>query len=118
MDKIIGEPLERVDGRLKVTGRATYTADWNIPNVAHAVLVTSAIAKGTIASINTSAAEQVPGVLAVLTHKNKLKVAKIRPSAMKTRTCRGRRSRCASATVWARNVSDGRSATRRHAPCA
>ena len=49
MADVIGEPLERVDGRLKVTGKATYTADWNSPNAAHAVLVTSTIAKGRIA---------------------------------------------------------------------
>jgi xanthine dehydrogenase YagR molybdenum-binding subunit len=76
MANVIGEPLERVDGRLKVTGQATYTADWNIPGVAHAVLVTSSIAKGRVASIDTGAAERVPGVLAILTHKNKIKLAK------------------------------------------
>jgi xanthine dehydrogenase YagR molybdenum-binding subunit len=44
MPTAIGQPLDRVDGRLKVTGQATYTADQNIPNLVHAVLVTSAIA--------------------------------------------------------------------------
>ncbi len=68
--------MDRVDGRLKVTGRATYTADQNIPGLVHAVLVTSAIAKGRIESIETSAAEKVPGTLAVLTHKSHLKLAK------------------------------------------
>ena len=72
----IGQPIDRVDGRLKVTGKATYTADHPIPDVAYAVLVTSKIAKGTIASIDTRAAERVPGVLAVLTHKNQIKLAK------------------------------------------
>jgi xanthine dehydrogenase YagR molybdenum-binding subunit len=72
----VGEPMDRVDGRLKVTGQATYTADQKIPGLAYAVLVTSGIAKGRIASIDTSAAERVPGTLAVLTHKNKLKLAK------------------------------------------
>src|SRR5581483_4348880 len=72
----VGEPIDRVDGRLKVTGRATYTADQNIPNLVYGVLVTSAIAKGRIASIDTSAAEHVPGTLAVLTHKSRLKLAK------------------------------------------
>jgi xanthine dehydrogenase YagR molybdenum-binding subunit len=76
MPLAVGEPLNRVDGRLKVTGRAPYTADQKIPNVVHAVLVTSAIAKGRIASIDTSAAERVPGTLAVLTHKDKLRLAK------------------------------------------
>ncbi len=76
MATAVGEPLNRVDGRLKVTGKATYTADQKIPGATHAVLTTSAIAKGRIASIDTSEAEGLPGVLAVLTHKNKLKVAK------------------------------------------
>ena len=68
--KTIGDPIDRVDGRLKVTGRARYTTDHAIPNVAHGVLVTSTIAKGRLAGIDTSAAERVPGVLAVLTHAN------------------------------------------------
>ena len=61
MPTAIGQPLDRVDGPLKVTGKATYTADQNIPNLAYAVLVTSAIAKGTIASMDTRAAEREPG---------------------------------------------------------
>jgi len=78
MPKAIGQPLDRVDGRLKVTGKATYTADHNIPNLVHAVLATSAIAKGRTVSIDTRAAERVPGVMAVFTHKDKdkLKLAK------------------------------------------
>jgi xanthine dehydrogenase YagR molybdenum-binding subunit len=76
MPSAIGQPLDRVDGRLKVTGRATYTADQNIPNLAHAVLATSAIAKGRITSIDTQAARRVPGVLAVLTCQDKPRLAK------------------------------------------
>ena len=76
MPNEIGKPLDRVDGRLKVTGKATYTADHYIPNMVHGVLVTSTIAKGRILSIDTRAAEKLPGVLAVLTHKDKLKLAK------------------------------------------
>src|SRR5438045_1732475 len=72
----VGEPIERVDGRLKVTGRATYTADQKIPGLTFGVLVTSAIAKGRIAAIDTAAAERVDGTLAVLTHKSRLKLAK------------------------------------------
>src|SRR5436309_1951577 len=68
--KSIGQPVPRVDGRAKVTGRATYAAEHNIANVAHAVLVTSTIAKGTIATIEPGPAELVPGVLAVMTHRN------------------------------------------------
>lgn len=72
----VGEAIDRVDGRLKVTGKATYTADQQAPKLAFGVLVASAIAKGRIAAIDTSAAELVPGTLAVLTHKSGLKLAK------------------------------------------
>jgi xanthine dehydrogenase YagR molybdenum-binding subunit len=72
----VGEPIDRVDGRLKVTGRAPYTADQNVPGLVFGVLVTSAIAKGRIASIDTGAAERVRGTIAVLTHKSGLKLAK------------------------------------------
>src|SRR3954471_23266306 len=72
----IGEPIDRVDGRLKVTGAATYTADQQVPGLAFGVLVTSSIATGRIVSIDTGAAERVPGTLAVLTHKSGLKLAK------------------------------------------
>jgi xanthine dehydrogenase YagR molybdenum-binding subunit len=66
----IGQPIPRVDGRLKVTGGARYTADVPIAGAAHAAIVHSTIANGRIASIDTSAAERAPGVLVVLTHNN------------------------------------------------
>jgi xanthine dehydrogenase YagR molybdenum-binding subunit len=76
MPSFTGEPLNRVDGKLKVTGRAVYTADQQAPNLAHAVLITSGIAKGRIASLDTSEAEHVPGVIAILSHHSGLKLAK------------------------------------------
>jgi xanthine dehydrogenase YagR molybdenum-binding subunit len=75
MPDSIGEPLDRVDGRLKVTGMATYSAEHRIDNVAYAVLLTSSIAKGRIAAIDTIAAKRARGVLAVLTHQDHLKLA-------------------------------------------
>src|SRR4051794_28994125 len=66
--------LDRVDGRLKVTGAAKYSAEYQIPNLAYGVLVTSAIAKGRIKSIDTKAAERAPGVIAVISHVNSIKV--------------------------------------------
>ena len=66
----VGEPISRVDGRLKVTGGARYTADIPVAAIAHAAIVYSTIAKGRTVSIDTTAAENAPGVLAVLTHKN------------------------------------------------
>jgi xanthine dehydrogenase YagR molybdenum-binding subunit len=68
--KVIGKPLDRVDGRLKVTGRARYTAEYPIPNLVYGVLVGSTIAKGRIASIDALAAERTPGVITVITHRN------------------------------------------------
>ncbi|MGM9508423.1 xanthine dehydrogenase family protein molybdopterin-binding subunit [Larkinella sp. GY13] len=62
--------LNRVDGRLKVTGAATYSAEYPFDNLAHAVLITSTIAKGRITNINAKPAEAAPGVLAVISHRN------------------------------------------------
>lgn len=70
----IGGSMDRVDGRLKVTGAAKYSAEYELPNLAHAVLVGSTIAKGRIKSIDTRQAENAPGVLAVITHLNAIKV--------------------------------------------
>ena len=68
---IIGQPVSRVDGRLKVTGEARYAAEFDPgPNLAHAVIVDSTIPNGRVASIDASAAEQAPGVLRVITHLN------------------------------------------------
>jgi xanthine dehydrogenase YagR molybdenum-binding subunit len=66
----IGQPISRVDGRLKVTGRAHYTADVPLAGAMHAAIVHSTIANGRTISIDTTAAEQAPGVLAVFTHHN------------------------------------------------
>ncbi|RYY27806.1 MAG: xanthine dehydrogenase family protein molybdopterin-binding subunit [Sphingobacteriaceae bacterium] len=68
------KPLDRVDGRLKVTGAAKYSAEYTMPDLAYAVLVASTIAKGSIKSIDTKAAERAPGVLAVISHLNAIKV--------------------------------------------
>ncbi|CAG5072403.1 D-aminopeptidase [Dyadobacter sp. CECT 9623] len=64
------ESLDRVDGAVKVAGVATYSAEYQISNLAHAVLVTSTIAKGTITGIATQQAETAKGVLAVISHLN------------------------------------------------
>ncbi len=70
MAEVTGQPLNRIDGRLKVTGRAPYTAEHPVSHAAHGVLVMSTIAKGRITSIDTQAAERTPDVIAVLTHLN------------------------------------------------
>ncbi|MGF6484753.1 xanthine dehydrogenase family protein molybdopterin-binding subunit [Paraburkholderia sp. JPY419] len=67
---LIGQPLDRVDGLLKVTGDARYAAEFPGARLAHGVLVTSTIPAGTISSIDASRAEAVPGVLLVMTYQN------------------------------------------------
>src|SRR5438128_5482390 len=71
----IGQPVSRVDGRQKVTGGAPYAAEFDVPGQAHGVIVRSTIANGRIASIDSAAAEQTPGVIAVLTHRNAPRLA-------------------------------------------
>src|SRR3712207_4219059 len=66
----IGKSLDRRDGRQKVTGTATYAAEWPLHSPAHALMVTSTIARGRIRDLDVSAAEKAPGVLHVLTHRN------------------------------------------------
>lgn len=73
----IGQPMDRVDARLKVTGAARYSAEIPTKNIAYAVLIGSAIARGSITSIDSSVAEKSPGVLGVLTHLNAPKIAKM-----------------------------------------
>ncbi len=68
--KIVGQPLDRTDGRAKVTGGARYAAEFPVPNVAHVVLLMSSIASGRIRAIDERAARQAPGVLAIITHQN------------------------------------------------
>jgi xanthine dehydrogenase YagR molybdenum-binding subunit len=69
-EKIIGDPVDRVDGPLKVTGAAPYPSDFTFPDLTHAVLVQSTIAAGWISNIDAAVAEATPGVLAVITHEN------------------------------------------------
>jgi len=66
----IGQPISRVDGRLKVTGQARYSAEAPMQGFVHAVLVQSTIASGEITSIDSVDAEKLPGVLAVITPSN------------------------------------------------
>ncbi|MDF2764323.1 MAG: putative Xanthine dehydrogenase [Rhodospirillales bacterium] len=66
----IGKPVSRIDGRQKVTGGATYAAEFVAPGAAHAAIVRSTAASGRIASIDSASAERAQGVIAVLTHRN------------------------------------------------
>ncbi|MDP4264210.1 MAG: xanthine dehydrogenase family protein molybdopterin-binding subunit [Bacteroidota bacterium] len=62
--------IDRVDGVQKVTGAAKYSAEYDFPGLVYAVLTGSTIAKGSIVDMDTKAAENAPGVLAVVTHLN------------------------------------------------
>ena len=66
----MGKPLDRVDGRQKVTGQARFSAEFKLDNLAYAAVVHSTVARGTIRRIDVTAARQAEGVLAVLTHEN------------------------------------------------
>lgn len=67
---LIGQPIPRVDGPLKVSGTAMYTSDHNFPGILYAVPVPSTIAKGSITTLDTSAAEEMPGVKAIFHRAN------------------------------------------------
>jgi xanthine dehydrogenase YagR molybdenum-binding subunit len=69
-----GKPTSRIDGRAKVTGAAKYAAEFNVPGLAHGVVVSSAIAKGRIKRIDSAQALAVDGVLDVLTHEHRPKL--------------------------------------------
>ena len=71
MASYIGTATSRVDGRAKVTGTAQYAGEFKASDLAYGAVVTSTIAKGRIAKIDTSRALAVEGVLDVLTHANR-----------------------------------------------
>ena len=68
--RVVGKPLDRIDGPKKVTGTATYAYEHAVDEVTYAFPVQSTIAKGRIVSIDAWAAQAIPGVIAVLTHEN------------------------------------------------
>src|SRR6266446_6613721 len=66
----IGRDTPRIDGPLKVTGVAQYAADFNFPGLLYAVPVEATIANGKIRQLDTTAAEKMPGVRAILHRQN------------------------------------------------
>jgi len=76
--RVIGHPVDRIDGPLKTTGTAPYAYERHdvIADQAYGVILGAAIAKGSIRSIDTSRAKAVPGVLAIVTHENAGKLGK------------------------------------------
>ncbi|MBV9054265.1 MAG: xanthine dehydrogenase family protein molybdopterin-binding subunit [Hyphomicrobiales bacterium] len=75
MAPYFGSAISRIDGVAKVTGAAKYAAEFNTAGLAHGSVVASAVAKGRIIRLDTSAAMQVKGVIDVLTHKNRPRMA-------------------------------------------
>ena len=68
----IGQPIDRVDGHLKVTGRAKYAAEFAVPEVVHAVLVQSTIGAGVITGFDTRPAHRVCLVCSPSSHRKTL----------------------------------------------
>lgn len=66
----IGQPLGRIEGPAKVTGEAKYTADVLLPGMIWGKVLRSPLPHAKIVSIDTQEAEQMPGILAVLTAKD------------------------------------------------
>jgi xanthine dehydrogenase YagR molybdenum-binding subunit len=77
----VGKPLPRIDGPLKVSGAAMYTADFHFPGLLYAVPVPAAIASGTVAAIDSTAAMKMAGVRAVYTHENIGRFYRIAPNS-------------------------------------
>src|SRR2546423_5355923 len=66
----IGRDTPRVDGPLKVTGKAQYASDFHFPGLLYAVPVEATIAKGKVTRLDTAAAGKMPGVRAIFHREN------------------------------------------------
>jgi xanthine dehydrogenase YagR molybdenum-binding subunit len=75
MVSYIGTATSRVDGRAKVTGKAKYAGEFTTSGLAYACVVESTIPRGRIAHIDASEALRVAGVIDVLTHDNRPRLA-------------------------------------------
>ena len=64
---IIGRPLDRKDGPLKVTGQATYSAEYQIPNLAYGYLVGTKFGRGKVTKVDADSVRAIPGVIDVVT---------------------------------------------------
>ncbi|MEW6021727.1 MAG: aldehyde oxidoreductase molybdenum-binding subunit PaoC [Pseudomonadota bacterium] len=76
--KVVGKPVDRIDGPLKTTGTARYAYEQHeaAPNAAYGYVVGATIAKGRIASMELDAARRSPGVIAIVTAQNAGKLEK------------------------------------------
>ena len=71
----VGRPTSRVDGPLKVSGRAKYAAEFAAEGLLYGYIVGSTIAAGRILNLDLVAARGVPGVVEIVTHENRGKAA-------------------------------------------
>ncbi len=83
--RVVGRPHDRIDGPLKVSGKAPYAYERHdvVPDQAYGVILGAGIAKGRIARMDTRDAENAPGVLAVVTAANAGKVGKAKANTTK-----------------------------------
>ena len=64
---LVGSPMDRPDGPLKVSGQATYAHEWDVPDMVHGVLVRATISKGRVTDVASSGIIGKNGVRAVIT---------------------------------------------------
>jgi xanthine dehydrogenase YagR molybdenum-binding subunit len=69
-DGLLGAPVSRVDGAVKVRGAARFAAEVPMAGMVYAALAYSTVAKGRLAALDTGAAESAPGVVLVMTYRN------------------------------------------------
>jgi len=82
MGTLTGQPISRVDGPLKVTGKATYAYEhWDLGQPLYGFIVGATIGKGRIAKIDPTRAERAPGVRLVITYRNAPEQGAADPSA-------------------------------------
>lgn len=67
----VGQPISRLEGHLKVTGKAKYAAEYDAPDLLYGYIVNSTITKGKIKAIDTSEIKKMEGVVEVFTHDNR-----------------------------------------------
>jgi xanthine dehydrogenase YagR molybdenum-binding subunit len=67
---LIGAPISRLDGPLKVKGAARFAAEFTLPGMVYAALAYSTVPKGRLTTLDVGAAESAPGVVLVMTYRN------------------------------------------------
>src|SRR5262249_59736907 len=87
----IGRDTLRIDGPRKVTGLAKYASDFQFPGMLYAVPVEATIARGTLLTLDTAVAENMPGVRAVLHRQNIGPIFRSTPASGFERVCLDRR---------------------------